>query len=77
MSENKESKKLFYLKKIIILKIKETIKDNPNIKSDELVAKLSVNPPYLSEKYSLNTIKNLLKDKQIKIDEEDRVNLCQ
>ncbi len=58
----------------IIMKI---IKDNPKIKSDMLVAKLNVDPPYLREYKTIELIRNLTLVGKIKINENDEVSICQ
>lgn len=65
----------FNTKRTIIQKIKNVIKDNPEIKSHILIAKLNVNYPYIAEKTALELIKNLTIDGQIYIDEVDTVTI--
>lgn len=64
-------------KKMVITIIKKIIKENKGIKTNELVATLTVKYPYLSEKNAINTVRNLNLSKQIKINADLEVFLCQ
>jgi len=63
----------FTLKILLIKKVKEVIKNNKGIQADNLIAKLNVNEPFLSEKMAFTIVKNLHKDGQIIINEKDEV----
>lgn len=65
------------IKKQILDSIMEIIKKNPKIKSDMLVAKLNVDPPYLREAKSIEIIRNLTLVGKIKINDNDEVSICQ
>lgn len=64
-------------KKMVITIIKKIIKENKGIKTNEFVATLTVKYPYLSEKNAINTVRNLNLSKQIKINADLEVFLCQ
>lgn len=65
------------LKRDRIQSIKIIVKDNPGIKSNILIAKISVNPPFIERKKALDLIESLHLDGQISINDDDEVNLCQ
>lgn len=74
--EGRKDFRLHKLKNIISI-IKE-IENNPNIRIDVLLSKLSVTEPFLNKKTGLIYIKDMEKAGQIKVNKETKeVELCQ
>ena len=56
--------------------ILQTIKNNTNIKTEDLLAKLHVNPPFITKDKALEFLEDLKKVGKIKITKKGEVSLC-
>lgn len=64
-------------KELDILKIKDIILHNNNIKLDKLLAKLETEDPFMSKKRAFELVEALDTAGSIKVSENDEVTLCQ